>query len=107
MRRPYGARIRTHEAARGALWQARRDRYRWTPVGTAKRERQRANKAQHEAEVARQATRSRTVRIGLLVAAAIVAVFVLVAVAGNFVGDDESAPIENTGATPAVVSVTD
>jgi len=57
-------------------------------VGTAKRERQKANKARREQEVARQQTRSRSTRIGLLVAAAIIAVFVLVFVAGRFMGDD-------------------
>ena len=57
-------------------------------MGTAKRERQKANKARREQEVARQQTRSRSTRIGLLVAAAIIAVFVLVFVAGRFMGDD-------------------
>jgi len=59
-------------------------------VGTAKRERQKANKAKREQEVARQQTRSRSTRIGLLVAGAIVAVFVLVFVAGQFIDDDEA-----------------
>ena len=57
-------------------------------MGTAKRERQKANKAKREQEVARQQTRSRSTRIGLLVAAAIVAVFVLVFIAGRFMGDE-------------------
>ena len=57
-------------------------------MGTAKRERQKANKARREQEVARQQTRSRSTRIGLLVAAAIIAVFVLVFVAGRFMGVD-------------------
>ncbi len=65
-----------------------RRRYREITVGTAKRERQKANKARREQEVARQQTRSRSTRIGLLVAAAIIAVFVLVFVAGRFMGDD-------------------
>ncbi len=65
-----------------------RRRYREIIVGTAKRERQKANKARREQEVARQQTRSRSTRIGLLVAAAIIAVFVLVFVAGRFMGDD-------------------
>ena len=59
-------------------------------MGTAKRERQKANKAKREQEVARQQTRSRSTRIGLLVAGAIVAVFVLVFVAGQFIDDDEA-----------------
>ncbi len=58
-------------------------------MGTAKRERQKANKAKREQEVARERARSRTTRIGLLVAGAIVAVFVLVFVAGRFIDDGE------------------
>ena len=57
-------------------------------MGTAKRERQKANKAIREQEVARKASRSRSTRIGLLVAGAIVAVFLLVFVAGQFIDDD-------------------
>lgn len=41
-----------------------------------------------EQEIARRRTRSRTVRIVLLVVAAIVAVFVLVIVAGRFTDDE-------------------
>lgn len=43
-----------------------------------------------EQELARQKVKSRTIRIGLLVAAAIVAVFVLVIIAGNVVDDDST-----------------
>ena len=42
-----------------------------------------ASKRSHDSK-----TRSRSTRIGLLVAAAIIAVFVLVFVAGRFMGDD-------------------
>jgi cyclophilin family peptidyl-prolyl cis-trans isomerase len=59
-------------------------------VGTAKRERQKANKAMREQELARQHARSRTTRIVLLVAGAIAAVFVLVFVAARFTDDDSS-----------------
>jgi len=59
-------------------------------VGTAKRERQKANKALREQELARKAARSRSTRIGALVIAAIVAVFVLVLIAGRFIDDDDS-----------------
>jgi len=58
-------------------------------VGTEKRERQKANKARREQELARQAARSRTTRIGLLVAGAVVAVFILVFVAGRFIDDGD------------------
>jgi len=70
-------------------------------VGTAKRERQKANKAKREQEVARQQTRSRSTRIGLLVAGAIVAVFVLVFVAGQFIDDDETDDTLVTSEEPA------
>jgi cyclophilin family peptidyl-prolyl cis-trans isomerase len=58
-------------------------------VGTANRERQKANKARRDQEVARQQARSRTTRIGLLVAGAIVAVFLLVFIAGRFMDDGD------------------
>ena len=58
-------------------------------MGTEKRERQKANKARREQELARQAARSRTTRIGLLVAGAVVAVFILVFVAGRFIDDGD------------------
>jgi cyclophilin family peptidyl-prolyl cis-trans isomerase len=67
-------------------------------VGTAKRERQKANKAMREQEVARQRARSRTTRIGLLVAGAIIAVFALVFIAGRFIdnGDDTGDSLATT-----------
>ncbi|MGA9277076.1 hypothetical protein [Ilumatobacter sp.] len=76
-------------------------------MGTAKRERQKANKARRESEVARQQAKSRTIKIVALVVVAIVAVFVLVVVAGQFVddGDDTTGmPVtsEQTVAAPAI-----
>lgn len=59
-------------------------------MGTAKRERQKANKQQREQELARKAARSKSTRIGALVVAAIVAVFVLVLIAGRFIDEDDS-----------------
>ena len=70
-------------------------------MGTAKRERQKANKAKREQEVARQQTRSRSTRIGLLAAGAIIAVFVLVFVAGQFIDDDETDDTLVTSEEPA------
>ena len=70
-------------------------------MGTAKRERQKANKAKREQELARQQSRSRSTRIGLLVAAAIVAVFVLVFVAGRFIDDDDADDTLVTSEEPA------
>ena len=58
-------------------------------MGTEKRERQKANKAKREQEVARQAARSRSIRIGVLVVGAIVAVFLLVFIAGRFIDDGD------------------
>jgi cyclophilin family peptidyl-prolyl cis-trans isomerase len=56
-------------------------------VGTPKRERQKANRALREQQEARAATRRRGLRIGLIVAGAIVAVFALVWIVG-LVNDD-------------------
>lgn len=61
-------------------------------MGTAKRERQKANKARREEELARQAAKSKSTRIAVIVIAAIVGVFALVYVAGQFVGDDDESP---------------
>ncbi len=58
-------------------------------VGTEKRERQKANKARREEELARQAAKTRTTRLVVLIGGAIVAVFALVFIAGQFVGDDD------------------
>jgi hypothetical protein len=58
-------------------------------VGTAKRERQKANKARREQEAVREKTKKRTLRLSLLIGGAIVAVFVIVAVAGRFFLDSE------------------
>jgi cyclophilin family peptidyl-prolyl cis-trans isomerase len=57
-------------------------------VGTAKRERQKANKARAEQEVARQESKSKTTKIAVLVVGAIIAVFLIVVVAGQFVDDE-------------------
>lgn len=58
-------------------------------MGTAKRERQKANKAKREQEIARAEAKSRTTRIAVIVIGAIIAVFALVFIAGQFVGDDD------------------
>lgn len=72
-------------------------------MGTAKRERQKANKAKREQEVARKQSRSRSTRIGILVAAAIVAVFVLVFIAGRFIDDDDTDETLASSAEPAAL----
>lgn len=58
-------------------------------MGTSKRERQKANKARREQEAARQQAKSRTIRLSLLIGGAIVAVFVIVAIAGRFFVDSD------------------
>ena len=68
-------------------------------MGTAKRERQRANKLKQQEEIARTESRRRSTKIGVLVVAAIVAVFVIVVLAGQITGDDDA-----SGA-PAVAAV--
>jgi cyclophilin family peptidyl-prolyl cis-trans isomerase len=59
-------------------------------VGTAKRERQKANRAQREQELVKAASRARVTRIAVIVVGSIVAVFGLVFLAGQFLGDDDS-----------------
>lgn len=65
-------------------------------MGTAKRERQKANKAQREHELLQQAKRARTTRIAVIVGGAIVAVFGLVFLAGQFLGDDDDNSNDDT-----------
>ncbi|MEP1126423.1 MAG: hypothetical protein ABJH68_21270 [Ilumatobacter sp.] len=62
-------------------------------MGTEKRERQKANKARREQEAAREKAKSRTIRLSLLIGGAIVAVFVIVAVAGRFFVDSDDDPV--------------
>lgn len=70
-------------------------------MGTAKRERQKANRAKREQELARAAAKSRTTRIAVIIVAAIVGVFALVFVAGQLVDDDD----EPTTPDPVIDSV--
>ena len=59
-------------------------------MGTEKRERQKANRALRQQELAKEATRARTTRIAVIVGGAIIAVFGLVFLAGQFTGDDDN-----------------
>ena len=72
-------------------------------MGTAKRERQKANKARREQEALRAQAKKRTVRLSVLIGIAIVAVFVIVAVAGQFFLDSDDDPIAPTDTVPATV----
>lgn len=69
-------------------------------MGTSKRERQKANKAQREQEAARQQAKSRTIRLSLLIGGAIVAVFVIVAVAGRFFLDSDDTDVPSIDPPP-------
>ena len=60
-------------------------------MGTEKRERQRANKALKEQQVAKAAAKSKSMRLGIIVVGAIVAVIVIALAANAFVGDDDDA----------------
>ena len=70
-------------------------------MGTAKRERQKANKARREQEAVREQTKKRTLRLSLLIGGAIIAVFVIVAVAGRFFLDsDDDEPVVPSNSVP-------
>lgn len=72
-------------------------------MGTDKRERQRANKAHKEHQVARAQTRQKTTRIAVIVIGAIVAVFAIAFGANTFFGDDDNGDSpQATEALPAV-----
>lgn len=76
-------------------------------MGTAKRERQKANKARREEELARSQAKSRTLRLSLLIGGAIIAVFVIVAVAGRFFLDSDDEPDVVDDVVPAEEVVDD
>lgn len=65
--------------------------YRQATVGTDKRERQRANKAIKDEQVAKAETREKTTRTAIIVGGAIVAVFAVVLIANLFIGGDDDA----------------
>ena len=71
-------------------------------MGTEKRERQKANKARREQDAVREQTKKRTLRLSLLIGGAIVAVFVIVAVAGRFFLDtDDDEPVIPIDSVPS------
>jgi hypothetical protein len=57
-------------------------------VGTEKRERQKANKAMHQEQLAQAEGRKKQIRIGVLVVGGIAAVIALVWVASTLTSDD-------------------
>lgn len=69
-------------------------------MGTEKRERQKANRALKQQQIEQQASRRKAVRTGLIVLGAIVAVFLLVWVASNVVGDDDASPAQVVASAP-------
>ena len=74
-------------------------------MGTAKRERQKANRAQREHELVKAASRARVTRIAVIVVGSIVAVFGLVFIAGQFLGDDDTS--SDSSATTELDSATE
>lgn len=73
-------------------------------MGTDKRERQKANKLQREQEVARQHAKRRSTKIGVIVVGAIVAVFAIVVIAGQFVDDEDDSVVPDEQGAPALVA---
>ncbi len=65
-------------------------------MGTAKRERQKANKALKQNELSRAESRRRSGRIAIIVIGAIAGVFGLVWLASSVVGDDESPALDES-----------
>ena len=63
-------------------------------MGTAKRERQKANRALREHEQARADARARGVRIAVIVGGAVLLLVALVFLASNVLGDDDEATTE-------------
>ena len=84
-------------------------------MGTEKRERQKANRAQRQQEVERKATQKRTMRTAALVVGGVVAIILFVWIASEIVGsdDDPSTPVtvpvvsESPVVTDAVPSSSD
>jgi ferric-dicitrate binding protein FerR (iron transport regulator) len=76
-------------------------------VGTEKRERQKANRALKQQQVAQAQTRRNLLRKVAIGAAAVAAVVLFVWIASNFVSDDDAAPAAGSPAVVAVDSVDD
>ena len=88
-------------------------RYRAAPVGTEKRERQKANRALKQQEIEKQASRRSTTRKVLIGVGAVAGVFLLAWIASNFVGEDDPAtptevvvPTDTVGPTVSVAPTT-
>ncbi len=85
-------------------------------MGTAKRERQKANKALKQNELVRAEQKRKGTRIAIIVIGAIAAVFALVWIGSQFVGDDTEEPVvlddaffesDTAGETPSDTTATD
>ncbi|MEO1057313.1 MAG: hypothetical protein AAFY28_10410 [Actinomycetota bacterium] len=75
-------------------------------MGTPKRERQKANRAQAQMDQVQAENRQRYVRIGLIAAAAIIGVFALVWIASQIVGSDDNDNPSVVTTTPVTSPVT-
>ena len=76
-------------------------------MGTAKRERQKANRARREQEAVREQAKKRTLRLSLLIGGAIVAVFLIVAIAGRFFLDSDDDPVAPADSVVTTQDATD
>jgi ferric-dicitrate binding protein FerR (iron transport regulator) len=75
-------------------------------VGTEKRERQKANRANKQHQIQQEASRRKTFRLIAIGVGAVAAVFLFAWIASNFVGDDSPAPapVDSVVTTPATGS---
>jgi len=75
-------------------------------VGTPKRERQKANRAQKHEQEQQQAARRKTLRWVLIGVGAVAGVFLIAWIASNFVGDDEpTTPVQTIVPTTLPVEI--
>jgi cyclophilin family peptidyl-prolyl cis-trans isomerase len=76
-------------------------------VGTAKRERQKANRQKRLEDLAKEAQRDKTRRWGLLIGGVVVGVTALLYVASRLANDDTSTPTTTTAVTTTTAAATD
>ena len=74
-------------------------------MGTEKRERQKANRAQKQQQMQQAASRRKTFRLVAIGVGAVAAVFLIAWIASNFVSDDDPAPVPVDSIVPVEVSV--
>jgi ferric-dicitrate binding protein FerR (iron transport regulator) len=72
-------------------------------VGTEKRERQKANRAQRQQQMQQEANRRKTFRLIAIGVGAVAAVFLIAWIASNFVSDDDPAQVPADSIVPATL----